>query len=98
MSYFLNPFGISNIKHIVASNQCLANIARTLSIHPLFRIVQLQIHIAVKRNQHSLVLHAPLKFDDYCFVDQVDQEWSRVDRDRLLSGLLSGCSLSCSHF
>ena len=81
--------GIANVEDVVAADESLTNIALALTIHPLLRVEQLKVHVAIKCDQGALVLHTPFKFDDHWLVNQVDQERLGVDWNRLSISLLS---------
>ena len=88
-------FSIAHIEHIIASNQSFSNVATALPIQPLFSVVELEIHVSIESDEGSLVLHAPLEFDNHRLIDEVDQEGFWVDWNRLsvlLSLLLRLCS------
>ena len=96
LSYFFNSFCIAHVENIIAADECLANIAFALAIDPLFSVEQLQVHVAVKRNQDAFVLHAPLQLYDDWLVNQVNQEWLWVDWNRLM-GVRLHSRLRSSH-
>ena len=83
-----DSFGIANVEHVVAANECLADVALALAIYPFLSVEQLKVHVAVECNQSAFVLHAPLEFDDHRLVDKVDKEWLGVDGNRLSVHLL----------
>ena len=52
----------------------LSDVASALSIDPLFRVKKLEVHVAVKGNQSSFVLHAPLHLHNDRLVYQVNEK------------------------
>ena len=95
-SDFFNTLRITDIQDVVAADEGLANVTLALAVDPFFSVEELEVHVAVKGDECAFVLHAPLQFDDYRLVNEIDQEGLRVDRDRL-GGVQWLGSRSCCH-
>ncbi len=90
---FVFLFNTSNVKNVITPDENFAQTSGTRSVDKFFGLSELEVHVAVGRDEEPFVLVAPLQLDHDNLAQQAVEEGLRVHDGRThLEGSLVYCS------